>query len=897
MVGPKSPWNIARCNRLLRPLSSKIALLRKATLSEPRHDDYNAGIAPPSSYQALTPIAKVENASEISPTPWKRIKRTYSSRTNGQCSRHTVDHDKDRALKGERNAVIQLPSHLTTGRVFDHDKGSTVEDGQRDLSAQRAASRADRSTQKNAETFHGPQILSCAISTGLSNPRLIEGICKALEALLRATTSEKTRDKGGSRSLFSVCLRQIPNYITEEQRLTNDENPENDIDVASEVYTDLEAFGSASDGGWESLREVVRAHGLSLVREAIQEGLIEFSLSHHILSLCLGLAAYDEAECVIESMIARVKSRPLPSKRNTGLCAGLSHTVNKWATSHPSHAALLTNEASRIVGALTYYVAQSGRHGFMYRQLAAMLDNSILPIHWTSSKAMIECWNGVIRSITQQDDHAQSAVLLLQTAVSKSYKRGVSKAKANPHVHDLRLRARDPTNLRPSLRSYKSGQTVEMIVEGRLTRSGEAGAQPDDKEKTLQATFSNILTVLSTINILRSPKWGLDSDRPDLLSLALMRDMALEIRQALEIASITSYTTNCTWSVPAEQLHLPLLSAGLVSVVSRSAGTEVSPSEVLELAALASLPFSKELVCNAGSFLCEVARCCDEAQSGDGFRFAQAIVQDLISIAISNSCDKSTRKFCSGIAHAAAFAFSEDTGQPKHLDWALDVEGTITRTTDDSPKVVIDETPPRAVIRNKSGYKWEDGICEWIAKTPALALQRPTTIEDGDRNSTDGEARKFTLVQEWPLRSGSSPCNTDRRLPRPKRRSGGRGAFCDVRAIENVKGSCRNSISSEELLFIRISPRPQKIPRPQSLWKADTTNDVDELSTPDSPRENPIALREIQNAPSGITRKGFARKHKDTVIGSYELDMPPTKRRCLDKQTFPEDTDDELGLP
>lgn len=895
MVGSKSPWNIARCNRLLRPLSSKIALLRKTTLSEPRHDDYNPGIALTSSSPTLTATAKFEDASDISPRPWKRIKRTYSSRTNSQFSRRAVDHDKDRALKDERNAVIQLPSHLTTGRVVDHDKDLIIEDDQRDLSAKRGASRADRSTHKNAETFHGPQILSCAISTRLSNGRLIEGICKALEALLRATTGEKTHDNGGPRSLFSVCLRQIPYYIAEEQRLTNEEDPENDIDVASEVYTDLEAFGSAPTGGWESFREVVRAHGLSLVREAIQEGLIEYSLSHHILSLCLGLAAYDEAECVIESMIARVNSRPLPSKRNTGLCAGFSHTVNKWATSHLSHAAPLTNEASRIVGALTYYVAQSGRHGFMYRQLAAMLENSILPIHWTSSKAMIECWNGVIRSITQQDDHAQSAALLLQTAVSKSYKRGVSKAKVNPHVHDLRLRARETTNLRPSLRSYKSGQTVEMIGEGRLTRSGEAGAQPDDKEKALQATFSNILTVLSTVNILRSPKWGLDSDRPDLLSLALMRDMALEIRQALEIASITS-STNSTLSVPAEQLHLPLLSAGLVSVVSRSAGTDISSGEVLELAALASLPFSKDLVCNAGSFLCEVARCCDEAQSGDGFRFAQVMVQDLIAIAICNSYDQSTRKFCSGIAHAAAFAFSEDTGQPKHLDWALDVEGTITRTTDDSPKVILDKTPARVVMRNKSGYKWEDGICEWIAKTPALALQRPTAIEDSDRNSSGREERKFTLVQEWPLRSAISPCNTDRRSPRPKRGSGGRGSFCDVRAMESVKGSCRNSISSEELLFIRVSPRPQKISRPQSLWKADAANDLDELSTPDPAGENPIVLREIPNAPSGFTRKSLGRKHKDKVIGGYELDMPPIKRRCLD-EAFLKDTDDELGLP
>ena len=804
-----------------------------------------------------------------------------------------MDHDKDRARKEERNDIIQLPSHLTTGQVVDHDEDSTSKGGQCDLSAQRAPSRADRGIQRNAETFHGPQILSCAVSTGLSNRRLTEGICKALEALLRATTGEKTRDNGGCRSLYSVCLRQIPNYIAEEQRLTEDEDSENDIDIASEVYTDLEAFGSASDGGYESLREVVRAHGLSLVREAIQEGLVEFSLSNHILSLCLGLAAYDEAECVIESMITWVKTRPLPSKRNTGFCAGLSHPVTQWVTPHPPHAALLTDEASWVVGALRYFVSQSGRHGFMYRQLAAMLEKRILSIHWMSSKAMIECWNGVIRSITQQDDHAQSAALLLQMAMSWSYKRRISKAKANPHVHDLRLRACETTNVRPSLRSYKSGQTAETVVESRPSRSGEAGAQPDDKDKALQSTFSNILTVLSTINILRSPPLALDPNCPDPLSVALLRDMALEIRQALELASISSYT-NCSCSVPAEQLHLPLLSAGLVSVVSRSAGTDISPSEVLDLATLASLPFSKELVCDSGSFLCEVARCCDEAQSGVGFRFVQAMVQDLISIAVSSSYDKPTRRFCSDLAHAAAFAFSEDTGQPKHLDWALDVEGSITRTTDDSPKVVLDRTPARAVMRAKCGYKWEDGICEWIAKTPALALQRPTTI---DRNSACGNARELALVQELPLRSEISPCNADRRLPRPKRKNGGRGAFCDIGGIENVKGSCRNSNPPEELLFIKRSSRPQKVPRPQSLWEADVASDMDELSTPEPSREKPVALQEIRNPPSDVIRKGFGRKHRNKVIRSYELEMPPTKRRCLDKGTFPEDTDDELGLP
>ena len=807
-----------------------------------------------------------------------------------------MDHDKDRTPKEARDAVIRLPFQLTAGRCVDHDEDLTIKDSQNNLSAQKAPSRTARSVQKNAQTFHDPQALSCAVSTGVTNRRLIEGICKALEALLRATACEKMPDDGGCRTLFSVCLRQIPNYIAEEQRLTNKDDPENDIDVASEVYTDLEEFGSGPDGGWESLREVVRAHGLSLVTEAIREGLIEFSLSRHVLSLCLGLAAYEEAERVIESMIAWLKSRPPPSKQNRGLCAGTTHPIDKWAPSHRPHATLLTDEASRVAGALRYYVSQSGRHGFMYRQMAVMLENSIVSIHWMSSKTMIGCWNSVIRSLTQQDDHAHSAALLLQIAISKSYKQRLPRAKANPHVHDLRLRACAPTNVRPTLRSYKSGQTVESVVETQPIRLGEASVRPDDRDSALQSTFSSILTVVSAVNILRSPSLAQDTSQSDFLSVAILRDVALEIRKALELASIIS-CANRNWSAPAELLHLPLLSAGLISIVSRKSGTEISPSEVLDLATLASLPFSKELVCNSGSYVCEVARCCDGAESGDGFRFVQVMVQDLLFIANSDLYDKSTRRLCSGIAHAAAFAFSEETGQPKHLDWALEIEVTITRTIDDSPKVTLDKTPARAVMRNGNGYKWEEGICEWIAKTPALALQRRTTIEDVDHDSTYNEAHKSTLVESLPFKSGISQRNMNRRLPRPKLRSGGRGTFCDVRASGDVKGSCSISNSSEELLFIRASPRTERVPRPQSFLEADVANDLDELCTPEPPREKLVALREISNPPSGVLGKSLGRKRNNKLVGRFELDMPPAKRRCLDTETFLENTDDELGLP
>lgn len=798
-----------------------------------------------------------------------------------------MDQDKDGLLKQTRDAVIQLPSHLTTGQVGGKD-------GQHDIPAQRAPKRAPGRISKNVQTFHGSQIVNSADLAGLSNRRLIEGIYKALEQLLRATTGVKANDSGECRSLFSICLRQIPDYIAQEQRLTNDENPENDIDVASEVYTDLEALGLVPDGGWESLRKVVRAHGVSLVGEAIQEGLIALPFSRHILSLCLGLAAYDEAECIIESMIASIKIRPFLRKESTASCAELSQPIAEWATSHQLHASFLTEQASRLFGVLKYYVSQTDRHGFMYRQTAVMLETGILPVDWISSKAMVECWNGVIRSITQEDDQAQYAVLLLQVAISISYEREVSNARARPQIHDLRLHACEATTVRPTLRSRKSGQAVKTAVESQPIGSGEVGARPDDINQALQSTLSSILTVLSAISILRSPNSGLDSSRPNPLSVAVLRDIALEIRQVLEIANVTS-CANPVWFVSANSLRLPLLSAGLVSVASRKASTEISPHDVLELATLASLSSSKESLSSSGSFLGEVARCCEEARAGDGFCFVQVMVQDLISIAVSNIYDKPVRKFCSGIAHAAAFVFSEDTGRPKHLDWALDIERTITRMVNDYPNVVVDQTPAQADMRKKSGYKWEEGICEWIAKTPALNLRRPNTMEDVDHGSTY-EVPKMTLAQALPFRC-ATPCATERRLPWPTCNRGGQGASCNPREIENVRRSCGKCLSSEKLLFIKISPRPQKVSRPQSLLRVDAANDLDELSAPDSSQEKSVALRGIPNLLSGFLGKRSGQTRRIELTGSHDSDMPRAKRHHLNTGTFSRDTDDELGFP
>jgi hypothetical protein len=79
-----------------------------------------------------------------------------------------------------------------------------------------------------------------------------------------------------------MCLRKVPDFIAEEQFWDQKEHEENgtrpsfeDADVAAQVYWDLESTYGTSERGWKQLAVVVQSHGIRMVKEAIEEGLIE----------------------------------------------------------------------------------------------------------------------------------------------------------------------------------------------------------------------------------------------------------------------------------------------------------------------------------------------------------------------------------------------------------------------------------------------------------------------------------------------------------------------------------------------------------------------------------------------------------------------------------------------
>lgn len=495
------PWTTARCNRLLRPLSSKIACLRKCRQLELQRGDEVAGLGRgPNSKQKRTEVYSAPSANALShqnavlqssktanpddqewvpsPVPRKRIKRTYSSKDGAQVVRQM--NYKNEAYESSllQEASIKMPdSH----DFFAHPRtqASVGISGPKSANGDEPSVSGLRhqcpKSSHNTQRFPPKSFFRHARYVEPDHWKLINGLYNGLDTLLRATENGRADDKRGARSLFSTCLGNVPGYIAEAQLWSAVEDPENDIDVASSVYSDLEALGSSPTGGWKPLGEVVRAHGVFILGKAFKDGLLRPSLARDLIVICLHYHAYDEAQHFVECIISLMKP---PQKTQ----------------STPKR--LFAHEYSVELSTLKYFVTASGRFRFLYLKIATMLSDGILPIEWISSPSMVDCWNGVIWSITKEDEHARAAAALLQTTLSVA--NGGSCPTLAARVHQIRL-------LECGMISATSSKTHQSVISTPPISPPDSDSEANKIGKASISVLSNVLTVLCAVGLLGRP--------------------------------------------------------------------------------------------------------------------------------------------------------------------------------------------------------------------------------------------------------------------------------------------------------------------------------------------------------------------------------------------------------
>ncbi|KAL8998487.1 MAG: hypothetical protein Q9169_002430 [Polycauliona sp. 2 TL-2023] len=706
-------WTAARCQRLLRPLSSKIGLLRKEKQCKPRAGDWESAhectTSPASDSQARVAeqgsrrrtvgtgdIADEEWAPN--PRPRKKLKRTYSSKKftiqQSASSSQTCDTNQDRPAYSP--AAITVPSDLFRPEAepitenglseFLQHGGSVLEDGPR-----------EKVPNNCNHGEHGRLPLASTPRSRYSvrlpfERRLTDGIRNGLDALLKSTRDQKSAPLRvrGSRGLFATCLRKVPDVIARGEAWNKMEDPESNVDVSFNLYGDLESLSTSTSGGWMPLRQIVRAHGVNMVGNAICEGLIGFDGARRIITeLCLA-RAYDEAQhmlqCLMQTMVA-LQSPPKPLV-----------------------------ETGAILQCLKLYVLATGRQSFYYRQLIWLLNSRRLPLEWIGRPDMIETWNKIVQSISQNDEHAGPATKLLRLVTSMTYGRCYQSPAIL--IHGLRLRRQ---GLAKEANAY-------MVGLGCRTRwpKGLQLALHDEEHKVhtekASSTVSSLMTVLCAIGLLRSAGQAPSSSSLETTGMTALQDIAIDAQQMLELAS------DRVLPMPGGSMISPLLAAGLVqATLCRNQQTFASTVPIL-FDRLSRLKKDDETIEEGGLFLCAVADCCARATGDEVFEHTQKMVQHVRHIADSLKSISTSGELCHRMALAAAFEFADTTKHPKHLHWALDVEQAVLGSHLEPTRRTPVKTPLRGQARPKDGYRWEAGICEWVAKTPAIAFARASAL-------------------------------------------------------------------------------------------------------------------------------------------------------------------------
>ena len=686
-----APWTTARCKRLLRPISSRLTLLRKKNPSQVHNNDQYAtsfthNPNPPVETGALS-IAKgswsdaspsfdrkdPEWQPDVEESPRKRLRRTYSSKSSQTSSRQEARH-------ATVQPILQLPSPLV-GRSVTQRPNEGNPSGLRnshlatqiESNATKVASFKKRGYPWVAKANPRDTFRRLVKAIAPSDWMIYDGIYSALHTLLQSTMGGRPSAHTTTLSLFSMCLRKLPKHIVKEQALAEEEDPDDPEDVVSFMYNELEGFSS----GREPMREVVRAHGILLLCQAIEERLILPAIARKLAMACLEDNAPLEAELLIESMLKVMGSIPKPQ----------SNLDRLFSQSN--------SPAFQAMNDMSHY---TGHYRFLFSQLSRLFEYGTIDVAWASSQDMVDVWNRALRAIAQDQHASLEAMELIQTVVKRTY--------ASRVVNN---------------RNDFAGKNISQfrhVPDSHMNHFNSHGAKTD---AALLATISNILTiVLSTAyadRMYKDPSPFCNTNAA--INLQLLRRLNADSLSHLTVLPAAALTDKALPSKVA-MVYIPILTMQICTQHVTNEPSSKYPA--LESPPTEPASLQKNVLDILASLLCSMAQCCSRITLSPPFDIMKHLMENLKRL----NTDHHRQRIFNRIAVSTAFEFAEGTMRQEHLDWALRIEEVYVGVSEEPSPGRVPNTSRQQERKSTDivSFRWEDSICEWVACTPALTKAR-----------------------------------------------------------------------------------------------------------------------------------------------------------------------------
>jgi hypothetical protein len=662
-------WTAGRCRRLLRPITSRIELLRRDRF----HTAGNSvSIQDPPTASTIK-LHKDQEGSIGDEACWasrrKRVRRTYSARRKSQDGSGFERVPGNLTAPGKRNqghkASLQPGEFLVPTPILNRSK-APIEASGRDLVpdlSSMAPSKAkvlirphSRYATKNGELHLELSKTMRWISktTNAATYKVYEGIYNSLEALFKATMPhdelaqlpayDKSRYQFGSssgfgasqsKSLLSMCLRSVPNWIKEEEnRAAVEAGHKSAFDtrvISTEIYSDLESLGTA-ELGWKHLKTVVRIHGVQAISDAIQEGLLESHFASALVMLCVHTSSADDGERLLTSFL---KAFEYPNPKSI--------------QSHP-------HDDSALLPLFTVekFVKHTERAGYYHRQVDGLITSGLLSMTWLGTNYFCSVWTSVFRCLSNDPSNRDATKFL--------------------------------TNILPLLCTAQSSST------------GEQEDLSPNENSMLSALNNTLTSVLITLLSM------------SLLSGSHTRSISQILRSTIIDGQLASLKLD-------SHVYVLVAMANLLASVEvdqdASFMREIVESLAERCRQLSQAPSFKDRI---SSFVCSVARCCGRGSSGNGFEYLKILLERLMVFRALDNTE--TSWVLQEIIVDSAFVFQCNVPNEEHVQYAQHIRtrlhGSLTQ-----PKA----SPSLCRTISEDGFRWEEGINEWVVATPATKLR------------------------------------------------------------------------------------------------------------------------------------------------------------------------------
>lgn len=306
------PWTAARCNRLLRTITSRIQILRR--LSENNFADKAAARQSPARRKIIFKPESKEGG-RISPDGVENVRSQLAALSALESP--TKDGTDPEWLPDEG----RKSSQRTYGGKGNKSKKVKIEEP---TMPTKSSSIADfrspfikqilRTEAANSPTNHitdTPRRLTShkiVLDPKTHAERALRTLLDSFSTVLSTTACAPPGRKLGAGSLRNMCLRKVPDYIDYEQQHAYDEE-EYDFDATETVYLHLEE--KLGTGSWTGLRTVVRAHAVKMIADAMDERSWPVESLDRLLDVCERNQAVEEGQQILRSWLMKAEGRGL----------------------------------------------------------------------------------------------------------------------------------------------------------------------------------------------------------------------------------------------------------------------------------------------------------------------------------------------------------------------------------------------------------------------------------------------------------------------------------------------------------------------------------------------------------------------------------------------------------